>query len=101
MISRPEDHPDLRDLGRTLQQRLDRILEAEQAAAATLARRSTTFRDRLLDSEDQPGRIAITTRTGARFEGALVTVGVDLVEIHDGVRSTILAFDQIVAVELP
>jgi hypothetical protein len=100
-MSDPLDHPDLNDIGRTLQRRFDRILESEQAAAEVLARRTTGIRDRLIDCEDCAGFVTVTTVSGAAASGLVAAVASDHVELRlDGV-STLVAFDQIAMVALP
>lgn len=98
-------HPDLAELGRKLQDRFDRVAEAEQEAAAVLARRGGTLRDRLLDAEDAQMTITVTTRTGHGYRGRLEVVAFDHLEIHleiqTGCASVMLVpLDQVVAVSL-
>jgi hypothetical protein len=95
------DHPDLSDIGRTLQRRFDRILESEQEAAEVLARRTAGVRDRLIDAEDQRWFVTITTVSGAVCSGVVATVAADHVEVRLDRVSTLVAFDQIAMVALP
>ena len=101
MTSQPEDHPDLRSIGDALQRRLDRILETEQEAAATLARRTTILRDRLLDAEDGLETIRVITRCGVAAEGVLEAVCPDHLELRSARRTALVMIDQIAVVELP
>jgi hypothetical protein len=89
------DHPDLNDIGRTLQRRFDRILETEQEAAEIMARRSTTLRERLIDIEDRAGFVTVTTTFGAAVSGVVRAVATDHVEVCQDRTSTLVTFDQI------
>lgn len=95
------DHPDLNDIGRTLQRRFDRILESEQEAAEVLARRTAGIRDRLIDAEDRCGFVTVTTVSGAVASGVVAAVAADHVELRLDRVSTLVAFDQIAMVALP
>jgi hypothetical protein len=101
MTSWPDDHPDLRDIGDALQHRLDRILEAEQAAAAVLARRATALRDRLLDVEGDAGALTVFMRNGPSVAGSLHAVCADHIEIRTPDRTVLVLFDEIASVEMP
>jgi Flp pilus assembly CpaE family ATPase len=94
------DHPDLIDVGRRLQRRLDMVLEAEQQAAAVLARRMSTIRDRLLDAEDAGSHVTIVGATGGRYSGTLAAVGADHVELRSGLDVMLVMLDAIVAVSI-
>jgi hypothetical protein len=95
------DHPDLSDIGRTLQRRFDRILESEQEAAEVLARRTAGIRDRLIDAEDRCGFVTVTIVSGAVASGVVAAVAADHVELRLDRVSTLVAFDQIAMVALP
>ncbi|MGF1665807.1 MAG: hypothetical protein ACFCVC_06000 [Acidimicrobiia bacterium] len=95
------DHPDLNDIGRTLQRRFDRILESEQEAAEVLARRTAGIRDRLIDAEDRGGFVTVTTVSSAIASGVVTAVAADHVELRLDLVSTLVAFDQIAMVTLP
>lgn len=94
-------HPDLVEIERTLRRRLDRVLEAEQEAARVIARRSATFRDRLIDVEDANERVQIRLRNGDELEGMVAAVAMDHVEVHSGRRATLLSLDMIASVTFP
>jgi hypothetical protein len=95
------DHPDLSDIGRSLQRRFDRILESEQEAAEVLARRTAGIRDRLIDAEDQRGFVTVTTISGDVASGVVAAVATDHIELRLDRVSTLVAFDQISIVVLP
>lgn len=99
-MTSPADHPDLADIGRRLQRRLDRVLETEQEAARVIARRSALLRDRLIDAEDAQVGVRIGLRTGHEAQGAVATVAVDHVELHGPRGATLIPFDQVAFVEL-
>jgi len=80
----PMGHPDLVRLGRSLRNRLDDTLDAEQTAARAAARRRRTLRDRLLDSEDRTEQVVLTTADGHLHRGIVDAVGVDHVVVVDG-----------------
>ena len=75
------EHPDLVDLGRRLQRRLEDVLEAEHRAAAVEMRRTSTLRDRLIEIEDRESPVVVWTVGGGRFEGRRLTMAGDHVEI--------------------
>jgi hypothetical protein len=100
LLTSPGEHPALLDLGRVMQQRLDRILEAEQEAASVMARRMAVLRDRLLEAEDAGDTVAIVTIFGTRVSGVMGTVASDHVELRDGPTAMLVAIDQIAVVEL-
>jgi hypothetical protein len=93
------DHPDLIDIGRRLQSRFDRVLETEHEAAAVLARRTATIRDRLLDAEDAESMVTVHCIGGHRVAGRVVAVAQDHIELA-GDRHTIVAMEQLIAVDL-
>lgn len=99
MTSRPEDHPDLRSIDDALQRRLDKILETEQEAAAALARRTTGFRDRLLDAEDGFETVRVTMCSGVTAEGVLEAVCPDHIELRSSSHTALVLLDQITMVE--
>ena len=93
----PFRHPDLEDLGRTLRDRLDETLNAEQSAARSAARRRRTLRDSLLESEDRSDTIVMSAIDGHTYRGVVEAVGVDHVVLVDGGRSTHIAIHHIVS----
>ena len=95
----PIGHPDLVRLGRTLRNRLDDTLDAEQAAARAVARRRRTLRDRLLDSEDRREHVVLTTADGHIHRGVVDAVGVDHVLLIDDTAERFVATAHIVTVE--
>jgi hypothetical protein len=95
----PFGHPDLVRLGRSLRNRLDDTLDAEQAAARAAARRRQTLRDRLLDSEDRTEQIVVSTVDGHLYRGVVEAVGVDHVVVIDGNIERYIAIAHIVAME--
>lgn len=95
----PMGHPDLVRLGRTLRNRLDDTLDAEQAAARAAARRRLTLRDRLLDSEDRTEHVVLTTSDGQIHRGLVEAVGVDHVVVIDGPTERFIAINHIITVE--
>ncbi len=92
-------HPDLAEMERILTDRLERVLEVEQEAAAIAARRLSTLRDRLLDVEDREGLAVIHTKDGAQVAGTL-GVGLDHVEVAGELHGTLIPFTEIVRVDL-
>lgn len=92
-------HPDLIRLGRSLRDRLDETLDAEQTAARAAARRRRTLRDRLLDSEDRVEQVVLTTSDGQLHRGVVDAVGVDHVVVIDGDTERYLAIGHIVTLE--
>ena len=95
----PMGHPDLVRLGRSLRNRLDDTLDAEQAAARAAARRRRTLRDRLLDSEDRTENVVLTTADVHLHRGIVDAVGVDHVVIVDGDIERSISIAHIVTVE--
>jgi len=96
----PLRHPDLVEVSRRLRRQLVEVLEAEQeAAAVTLARRST-IRDRLLDAEDRCEVVWIDCIDGGQRSGRVDAVGADHVVLERDGRSTYLSLLQVVAVEV-
>lgn len=89
----PQQHPDLAEIGHVLQGRLDHVLEAEQEAAAVLARRMSTIRDRLLDAEDAQASLRVITTGGHVAEGRLRAVGCDHLELTMNGDTTVVALD--------
>jgi hypothetical protein len=96
----PLAHPDLMRLGRSLRNRLDDTLDAEQAAARAAARRRQTLRDRLLDSEDRTEQIVVSTADGHLYRGLVDGVGVDHIVVIDGNVERCIAIAHIVAMEV-
>ena len=95
----PLGHPDLVRLGRSLRNRLDETLDAEQSAARAAARRRRTLRDRLLDSEDRTESIVLTTTDGHIHRGIVDAVGVDHVVLIDGNVERFIGVAHIITLE--
>lgn len=95
-----DNHPDLIDIGRSLQRRLDRVLEAEQEAARVIARRSASLRDRLIDAEDAASVVTLHVRAGVAVSGTVAIVALDHVELHDGTRALLVPLETVMTVEL-
>ena len=95
----PFGHPDLARLGRSLRNRLDDTLDAEQSAARAAARRRRTLRDRLLDSEDRTEQIVLSTSDGHVYRGIVDAVGVDHAVLIDGDVERFVAITHIVTLE--
>jgi len=93
----PFRHPDLERLGRTLRDRLDETLNAEQSAARSAARRRRTLRDSLLESEDRSDTVVMSAVDGHTYRGLVEAVGVDHVVLVDSGRSTHIAISHIVS----
>ncbi len=93
-------HPDLVLVGRSLQRRLDLVLEAEQEAARVVARRSATLRDRLVDAEDAEASVTVTLRTGEVTAGRVASVAVDHIELEGPGGSVLVMLDIIGSVRL-
>ena len=93
----PFSHPDLERLGRTLRDRLDETLIAEQSAARSAARRRRTLRDSLLESEDRSDTVVMSAIDGHTYRGVVEAVGVDHVVLVDSGRSTHIAISHIVS----
>ncbi len=92
-------HPDLVEMERILTDRLERVLEVEQEAAAIAARRLSTLRDRLLDVEDREGLAVVHTKDGSHVAGVL-GVGLDHVEVTGELHRALIPFTEIVRVDL-
>ncbi len=95
----PFGHPDLQRLGRSMRDQFDDTLDAEQHAARAAARRRTSLRDRLLESEDRSERVVVSTSDGHVYQGVVEAVGIDHVVIRDGRIDRYLAINHIVALE--
>lgn len=95
----PLGHPDLVRLGRSLRNRMDDTLDAEQAAARASVRRRQTLRDRLLDSEDRTEQVVLSTADGHLYRGLVDSVGVDHVVVIDGDVERYISLAHIVAME--
>lgn len=75
------EHPDLVEISRVLQRRFDAVLDAEQAAAASLARRSTSIHDRMLEAESRRAQVIVGTLDGVSQAGRLATAAFDHIEL--------------------
>ena len=94
----PFRHPDLERLGRTLRDRLDETLNAEQSAARSAARRRRTLRDCLLEAEDRGDTVVVSAVDGHTYRGFVDAVGVDHVVLEDGDRSIRVAICHVVSI---
>jgi hypothetical protein len=74
------------------------VLEAEQEAAAVLARRLSTMRDRLLEAEDAGTFVTVVSAIGGRHSGRLESVASDHIELRSGHDAVFVMLDAIVAV---
>lgn len=96
----PNDHPDLAEVGRRLQRRLDQVLEAEQEAAALAVRRGATLRDRLADAEDEGLEVTVACLDGSVHRGTVAVVALDHVELAHGPDATLVPLEMVVSVGL-
>ena len=95
----PFGHPDLQRLGRSMRNQLDETLDAEQHAARAAARRRTTIRDRLLESEDRAEHVVVSTSDGHLYHGVVDAVGIDHIVVRDGDIDRYVAIAHIVAMD--
>lgn len=95
----PFGHPDLQRLGRSLRNRLDDTLAAEQEAARSAALRRRSLRDRLIESADRAEWVMVGTADGQSVAGIVVAVGVDHVVLADDTRERYVALGHIVLME--
>jgi Protein of unknown function (DUF2642) len=95
----PFGHPDLQRLGRSMRDQLDETLDAEQYAARAAARRRTSLRDRLLDSEDRGEHVVVSTSDGHIYNGTVEAVGADHAVIVEGPAARYIAIAHIVVLE--
>ena len=95
----PFGHPDLQRLGRSLRNRLDETLDAEQAAARSAALRRRTLRDVLIEAEDRAQELVVCTTDGHALRGRIVSVGVDHVVVTDSNRDVFIALQHVVSLE--
>jgi len=93
----PFGHPDLERLGRSMRDRFDDTLVAEQSAARSAARRRRTFRDLLLEAEDRNDTVAMSADDGNTYRGIVEAVGVDHVVLRDGARTTHVTIAHVVS----
>ena len=99
-MTTPFDHPDLQAMETRLQDRLDRILAAEQEAARVVARRGATLRDRLLDAEDAGQTATVRLRSGDLISGIVAVVAVDHIELHHGRVSILVSLADVSTVAI-
>jgi hypothetical protein len=85
----PLRHPDLVEITHRLRSHYERVMNAEQDAAAIMYRRTQTLRDRMIDAEDRGDGVRITTTGGRVIEGPVTAVGLDHVTIG---RTTVALF---------
>jgi hypothetical protein len=95
----PLRHPDLERLGRSLRDRLDDTLDAEQHAARSAARRRRTLRDRFLEAEDRAETMVVSTSDGQVHRGPVEAVGVDHVVLTNGSTESFIALVHVVSVQ--
>jgi hypothetical protein len=93
----PFGHPDLERLGRTMRDRLDDTLVAEQSAARAAARRRRSFRDLLLEAEDRNDTVVMSADDGNTYRGLVEAVGVDHVVLIDAGRTTHITIEHVVS----
>jgi hypothetical protein len=94
----PLRHPDLVEVSRRLRRQLVEVLAAEQeAAAVTLARRST-IRDRMLDAEDRNEVVWVDCIDGEQRSGRVDKVGADHLVLERNGKLTYLSFFHVVAI---
>ncbi|MCL1594524.1 MAG: hypothetical protein M3132_09250 [Actinomycetia bacterium] len=96
----PFGHPDLERLGRSMRDRLDDTLVAEQTAARAAARRRRSFRDILLEAEDRSATVVMSAVDGHTYRGRVDAVGVDHVVLIDTGRSTHVTIGHIVSMAM-
>ncbi|MGI9584916.1 MAG: hypothetical protein ACR2N7_04940 [Acidimicrobiia bacterium] len=95
----PFGHPDLDRLARSMRNKLDETLDAEQAAARAAALRRTTIRDRLIELSDRSGVVLLSTVDGHVASGEVVGVGVDHVVLLADHRERFIAIGHVVSME--
>ncbi len=93
----PFGHPDLERLGRSMRDRLDDTLVAEQSAARAAARRRRTFRDILIEAEDRSDTVVVSASDGHTYRGRVDAVGVDHVVLADSGRSMHITIGHVVS----
>jgi hypothetical protein len=74
------DHPDLIEMDRHIRIQLDRVLRAEQEAAAVTRRRAATMRDRLIDLEEACQPVVVRHRD-QDSAGVVESVGADHIDL--------------------
>lgn len=93
------EHPDLVEIDRNIRTHLDRVLQAEQEAAALARRRSATLRDRLIDLEERGDAVALVVSDGERA-GVIDSVGSDHVDLITTIGVVLLPLGAISGVRL-
>ncbi len=94
------EHPDLAAIGGSLRARFDAVLEAERRAALVAARRGTTLRDRLLELEDEGGRVALRLGDDGRIHGTVTVTAADHLEIRTPGGRVLVPIRAVTAIEL-
>ena len=92
-------HPDLTEITERMQRRIDRVLEAEQAAAQVAARRRSDLRARLIEFEDCAAHVTVWLADRCRFDGQVIGVGSDHVELRGSSGPVVITSGRIVAIE--
>ncbi len=96
----PLRHPDVVEVSRKLRRQLEQVLDAEQRAAAVVARRSRTLRDRLLDAEDRGELVVVHCSAGRSWSGRVVAVGADHVVVAQHTTDRFILLHHIAALEV-
>lgn len=93
-----EQHPDLLAIDRLVADRFQRVLRAEQEAAAVTRRRATSLRDRLIDLEESAAEVVVT-HTAGTTAGVVRAVGLDVVEVATACGSALIPLAAVATVE--
>lgn len=96
----PLRHPDVVEVSRKLRRQLEQVLDAEQRAAAVVARRSRTLRDRLLDAEDRGELVVVHCNGGRSWSGRVIAVGADHVVVAQRATDRFILLHHVVALEV-
>jgi sRNA-binding regulator protein Hfq len=97
----PLDHPDLKWVSHRLREQLDRVLEAEQAAAAASALRHSTLRDQLIERQDRRESVTVFCSNGSRRSGTVTGVGQDYVVLDCDGLQIMVPLRQVTLIEQP
>ena len=95
----PFGHPDLERIGRTLRNRLDETLDAEQSAAHSAALRRRSLRDRLVEAEDRGEDVVICGSDGYVYRGRVTAVGIDHVVLEGSGKDLFVSLLHVVTLE--
>ena len=93
-----QHHPDLLAIDRLVHTHFERVLRAEQEAAAVTRRRATSMRDRLIDFEESGVAVTVTHRAG-RVTGEILAVGLDVMEVATASGSSLIPLAALSMVE--